>query len=62
MLWGDTMSFFTRRHFIWLVQMCHDLQLSDDQITHLKKLLTTTNSRFDEDMFDKAILKAWMQN
>ena len=56
------MSLFTRRHFIWFVQMSHDLQLSDDQITHLKQLLTTTNSRFNEDMFDKAILKAWMQD
>lgn len=56
------MSFFTRRHFVWLVQMSHTLQLSDDQITQLKHMLTTTNSRFNEDMFDKAILKAWMQD
>jgi hypothetical protein len=56
------MSFFSRRHFIWFVNMAHCLNLDDDQIGILKSMLSTTNTRFNGTIFDEAILKRWMKN
>jgi hypothetical protein len=55
------MSFFTRRHFIWLVEMAHELEFTDEQVEQLMDLCSLTNPRFNREMFAKAVLKKWME-
>ena len=41
------MTLFTKRHFEWMVDMCIDLDLTQDQIHQLSSMLESTNPAYD---------------
>ncbi len=40
-------NLFTRRHYEWMVDMCIELNLTQDQIQQLSKMLERTNPAYD---------------
>ena len=41
------MTLFTKRHYEWMVDMCIDLNLTQDQIQQLSEMLEGTNPEYD---------------
>jgi hypothetical protein len=44
-------TLFTRRHYEWLVQMAHEMDLTRTQVEKLSKLLVGTNSKYQPKRF-----------
>ncbi len=44
-------SLFTRRHYEWLVDMCIELNLHNNQVHKLSDLLLNTNPNYDASRF-----------
>ena len=48
-------SLFTKRHYDWMVDMCIELNLTQDQIQQLSKMLEKTNTAYDGYKFRTSI-------
>lgn len=44
-------NLFTRRHYEWLVNMCIELNLNNNQVHKLSDLLLNTNPNYDANKF-----------
>ena len=44
-------NLFTRRHYEWLVNMCIEVNLNNNQVHKLSDLLLNTNPNYDANKF-----------
>ena len=44
-------NLFSKRHYEWLVDMCIDLELTNNQVTELSSMLLETNPNYNRSKF-----------